>query len=91
LHVLIRSIIKARAKRIKEVFNKLIHDIYVEQASRTSLASNMKLSSKKDQVLINMIQARDGCGLGLIKYKHEFCTLFLFNFGFKLVRCVNLI
>jgi hypothetical protein len=49
------------AKRIKESFNGLIHDIRAMQASRilSKLASSMKLSSKDDHVLINVIQVKD--------------------------------
>jgi hypothetical protein len=49
------------AKRIKESFNGLIHDIPAMQASiiLSKLVSSMKLSSKDDHVLINVIQVRD--------------------------------
>lgn len=50
------------SKRIKEAFNGLIHDSWTEKALRilSKVASSMKLSSKEDQALINVIQANIG-------------------------------
>ena len=52
---------RARAKRIKEVFNKSIYDIWIEQALRipSKMTSSMMLKLKEDQSLINIIQVRD--------------------------------
>ena len=56
------SITMERDKRIKEAFNGLIHDSWTEKALRilSKVASSMKLSSKEDQALINVIQANIG-------------------------------
>lgn len=52
---------RARAKRIKEVLNEPIHDIWIEQALiiPSKMTSSMMLKLKEDQSLINMIQVRD--------------------------------
>ena len=62
MYVSIGSITMERHKRIKEAFNGLIHDSWTEKALRilSKMASSMKLSSKEDQVLINVIQANIG-------------------------------
>jgi hypothetical protein len=58
---LIGPITRAKAKRINEAFKRLICDVWVEQVLRIlfKVASNMKLSSKKDKSFINMNQVRD--------------------------------
>ena len=58
--MLIGPITIERTKRIEDTFIGLIHDIWIELASRIffKMTSNMKLNSKKDQVLINVIQAK---------------------------------
>jgi hypothetical protein len=55
--VLIELITKAKFRKIKKAFKKLIHDIQVEQASiiLSKMALSTKLISKKNQVLINVI------------------------------------
>ena len=60
-YMLSESIMRARAKMIKEVFNKSIYDIWIEQALRipSKMTSSMMLKLKEDQSLINIIQVRD--------------------------------
>ena len=48
-------ITKARSKKIKEALNRLIQDIWADSTTRHS-----KLSPKKDEGVINLIQATDG-------------------------------
>ena len=55
LHVLVGSITKVRSKKIKEVLNGLIQEIWVD-----SNAKHSKLSPKEDEGVINLIQAIEG-------------------------------
>ena len=55
LHVPIGPITKARSKKIKEAFDGLIQEIYVE--SNTGL---FKLGPKEEEGVINLIQANEG-------------------------------
>ena len=55
LHVLVGSITKVRSKKIKEVLNGLIQEIWVD-----SNAEHSKLSPKEDESVINLIQAIEG-------------------------------
>lgn len=54
LEVLIGSIARSRAKKIKEDFNWLIQYIWVK--------ASFKISARDDQALINVIHARVGQG-----------------------------
>ena len=55
LHVPIRPITKARSKKIKEALNGLIQEIWAN-----SKAGHSKLGPKKDEGVINLIQAIEG-------------------------------
>ena len=55
LHVPVGPITKARSKNIKEALNGLIQDIWVN-----SNAEHSKLGPKKDEGVINLIQAIEG-------------------------------
>ena len=55
LHVPVRPITKARSKKIKEVLNGLIQEIWAD-----SNAGHSKLSPKEDKGVINLIQAIEG-------------------------------
>lgn len=56
LHVLVGLITRARSKKIKEALNGLIQEIWDDFKTRHS-----KLGPKKDECVINLIQAIDGC------------------------------
>jgi hypothetical protein len=55
LHVPVRPITRARSKKIKEALNGLIQDIWADFTTGHS-----KLGPKKDEGVINLIQAIDG-------------------------------
>ena len=55
LHVLVGLITKARSKKIKEALNGLIQEIWAN-----SNVGNFKLGPKKDEGVINLIQAIEG-------------------------------
>ena len=55
LHVLVGPITKTRSKKIKEALNGLIQEIWVNSNARHS-----KLGPKKDEGVINLIQAIEG-------------------------------
>ena len=55
LHVSVGPITKARSKNIKEALNGLIQEIWANSNARHS-----KLGLKKDEGVINLIQAIDG-------------------------------
>ena len=55
LHVLVGPITKARSKKIKEALNGLIQEIWANSNARHS-----KLGPKKDEGVINLIQAIEG-------------------------------
>ena len=55
LHVLVEPITKARFKKMKEALNGLIQEIWAN-----SNAGHSKLGSKKDEGVINLIQAIKG-------------------------------
>jgi hypothetical protein len=61
LHLLIGSITRVRAKRIKEAFNGLIQYVYAKQALKITFKvdASMKLSLNEDEALIKVIQAKD--------------------------------
>ena len=55
LHVLVGPITKVRSKKIKEALNGLIQEIWAD-----SNAGHSKLGPKKDEGVINLIQAIQG-------------------------------
>jgi hypothetical protein len=55
LHVPVWPITRARSKKIKEALNKLIQDIWGD-----SKTGHSKFGPKKDEGVINLIQAIDG-------------------------------
>ena len=55
LHVPVGPITRARSKKIKEVLNGLIQDIWAD-----STMGHSKLGPKEDEGVINLIQAADG-------------------------------
>ena len=55
LHVLVGPITKARSKKIKEVYNGLIQEIWDDSNTKHS-----KLGPKEDEGIINLIQAIEG-------------------------------
>ena len=55
LHIPVGPITKARSKKIKEGLNGLIQDIWANSNARHS-----KLGPKKDEGVINLIQAIEG-------------------------------
>ena len=55
LHVPVRPITRARSKKIKEALKGLIQYIWTNSTTRHS-----KLGPKKDEDVINLIQATDG-------------------------------
>ena len=55
LHVPVGPITRARSKKIKEVLNGLIQDIWDD-----SKMGHSKLGPKEDEGVINLIQATDG-------------------------------
>ena len=55
LHVPVGLITKARSKKIKEVLNGLIQEIWANSNSGLS-----KLGPKEDEGVINLIQASEG-------------------------------
>ena len=55
LHVPVGPITKARSKKIKEAFNGLIQEIWVD-----SNVGHSKLGPKEDEGVINLIQAIEG-------------------------------
>ena len=54
--MLIESITRIRAKRIKKTFNDIIYNICAQQVLRISskILSSKKLGSKENQTLINV-------------------------------------
>ena len=58
LHVPVRPIIRARSKKIKEVLNGLIQEIWDDSKTRHS-----KLGPKEDEGVINLIQVIDRADL----------------------------
>ena len=52
MHVSVGPITKARSKKIKEALNELIQEIWAD-----SNAGHSKLGPKKDEGVINLIQA----------------------------------
>ena len=55
LHVPVRSITRARSKKIKEALNGLIQEIWAD-----SNTGHSKLGPKEDEGVINLIQAIEG-------------------------------
>ena len=55
MHVPVGPITKARSKKIRKVLNGLIQDIWVD-----SNTGHSKLGPKKDEGVINLIQAIEG-------------------------------
>ena len=55
LHVPVGPTTRARSKKIKEALNGLIQDIWAD-----STTGHSKLGPKKDEGIINLIQATDG-------------------------------
>ena len=55
LHVPVGPITRARSKKVKEVLNGLIQDIWAD-----STTGHSKLGPKEDEGVINLIQAADG-------------------------------
>ena len=55
LHVPVGPITRVRSKKIKETLNGLIQDIWAD-----STTGHSKLGLKKDEGVINLIQATDG-------------------------------
>ena len=55
LHVLVRPITRTRSKKMKEVLNGLIQEIWADSNTRHS-----KLGPKEDEGIINLIQAIEG-------------------------------
>ena len=55
LHVLVGPITKARSKKIKEVHNELIQEIWVD-----SNTGHSRLGPKEDEGVINLIQSIEG-------------------------------
>ena len=55
LHVPVGPITKVRSKKIKEVFNGLIQEIWAD-----SNAGHSKLGPKEDEGVINLIQTIEG-------------------------------
>ena len=58
MHVPVRPIIRARSKKIKEVLNGLIQEIWDDSKTRHS-----KLGPKEDEGVINLIQVIDRADL----------------------------
>ena len=55
MHVLVGHITRARSKKIKKALNGLIQEIWAD-----SNAGHSKLGPKKDERVINLIQAIEG-------------------------------
>ena len=55
LHVPVRPITRTRSKKMKEVLNGLIQEIWADSNTRHS-----KLGPKEDEGIINLIQAIEG-------------------------------
>ena len=58
MHVPVRPITRARSKKIKEALNGLIQEIWAD-----SNIGHSKLGPKKDEGVINIIQAIDSADL----------------------------